>query len=142
MLRFLSRCDPRTQEGNMGGGPKDDPTRRLSRRRRVRIGVLVSVPAVAVALTVSSVSLASSSPARPADAVPVPATVSASLYHAPNTKTPIKHVVVLFDENVSFDHYFGTYPDAANTDGSLFHAKPGTPTVNGLTPALLNDNPN
>ena len=30
------------------------------------------------------------------------------------TKTPIKHVVVIFQENVSFDHYFGTYPHAAN----------------------------
>ena len=28
----------------------------------------------------------------------------------PETATPIKHVVVIFDENVSFDHYFGTYP--------------------------------
>ena len=26
------------------------------------------------------------------------------------TATPIKHVVVIFDENVSFDHYFATYP--------------------------------
>ena len=24
--------------------------------------------------------------------------------------TPIKHVVVIFQENVSFDHYFATYP--------------------------------
>ena len=48
--------------------------------------------------------------------------------------TPIKHVVVIFDENVSFDHYFGTYPNAANTDGTTFHAKPDTPTVNGLSP--------
>ena len=31
------------------------------------------------------------------------------------TATPIKHVVVIFDENVSFDHYFGTYPKAANS---------------------------
>ena len=27
------------------------------------------------------------------------------------TSTPIKHVVVIFQENVSFDHYFGTYPE-------------------------------
>lgn len=31
------------------------------------------------------------------------------------TATPIQHVVVIFDENISFDHYFGTYPNAANT---------------------------
>jgi phospholipase C len=58
------------------------------------------------------------------------------------TATPITHLVVIFQENVSFDHYFGTYPNAANTDGNMFHAAPGTPSVNGLTPALLNHNPN
>jgi phospholipase C len=31
------------------------------------------------------------------------------------TTTPIQHVVVIFQENVSFDHYFATYPFAANT---------------------------
>ena len=40
------------------------------------------------------------------------------------TATPIKHLVVIFDENVSFDHYFGTYPFAANTDGP-----PSTPSA-------------
>ena len=30
------------------------------------------------------------------------------------TATPIKHLVVIFQENVSFDHYFGTYPVAQN----------------------------
>jgi len=30
------------------------------------------------------------------------------------TATPIKHLVVIFDENVSFDHYFATYPHALN----------------------------
>jgi phospholipase C len=58
------------------------------------------------------------------------------------TATPIKHLVVIFDENVSFDHYFGTYPNAANTDGTKFAAAPHTPKVNGLTPDLLNNNPN
>ncbi|MBS2533600.1 alkaline phosphatase family protein [Catenulispora sp. NF23] len=58
------------------------------------------------------------------------------------TTTPIKHVVVLFDENVSYDHYFGTYPKAANTDGTPFTAKWSTPKANGLTPSLLTANPN
>jgi phospholipase C len=35
----------------------------------------------------------------------------------PSTSTPIKHVVVIFGENVSFDHYFATYPNAANVRG-------------------------
>jgi phospholipase C len=59
-----------------------------------------------------------------------------------HSKTKIKHVVVIFDENVSFDHYFGTYPNATNADGTPFTAKPGTPSVNGLTPALLSSNKN
>ena len=59
------------------------------------------------------------------------------------TATPIKHVIVIFQENVSFDHYFGTYPYATNPAGEpRFQAAPGTPSVNGLTPALLADNPN
>ena len=51
------------------------------------------------------------------------------------TSTPIKHVVVIFQENVSFDHYFGTYPNAANSDGQHFDAASGTPPVAGLAPA-------
>ncbi len=61
----------------------------------------------------------------------------------PDTATPIKHLVVVFGENVSFDHYFGTYPHATNTDGTTFTAHPGTPKVNGLEQdGLLTDNPN
>ena len=61
----------------------------------------------------------------------------------PRTATPIHHLVVIFQENISFDHYFGTYPVALNPSGEPhFHARPGTPTVNGYTTALLNNNPN
>ncbi|MBV9605223.1 MAG: hypothetical protein JO027_08955, partial [Solirubrobacterales bacterium] len=60
----------------------------------------------------------------------------------PHTSTPIKHLVVIFQENVSFDHYFGTYPHAANTDGQPFYGSPNTPSVNGLSGALLTNNPN
>jgi phospholipase C len=59
------------------------------------------------------------------------------------TATPIKHLVVIFQENISFDHYFATYPYATNPAGEpSFHALPGTPSVNGLTPELLTNNPN
>jgi phospholipase C len=59
------------------------------------------------------------------------------------TATPIKYVVVIFDENNAFDHYFGTYPNALNPPGEpAFYARPGTPTVNGLTEGLINHNPN
>jgi len=60
-----------------------------------------------------------------------------------DTATPIKHVVVIFQENVSFDHYFATYPNATNPPGEpAFNARRGTPTVNGLTGSLLTNNPN
>lgn len=63
--------------------------------------------------------------------------------HGGGTATPIKHLVVIFQENVSFDHYFATYPNAANPPGEpRFIAAPGTPSVNGLGGALLTDNPN
>jgi phospholipase C len=47
--------------------------------------------------------------------------------------TPIQHLVVIFDENVSFDHYFGTYPYATNPAGEpSFTARPDTPAVDNL----------
>ncbi|MGN8129739.1 phospholipase C [Paenarthrobacter sp. 22069] len=71
------------------------------------------------------------------------------------TATPIKHVVVLFQENVSFDHYFATYPHAANTAGetqqgsgapaATFTAAEDTPKdINTLAHAglLAPNNPN
>ncbi len=66
--------------------------------------------------------------------IPLPALAASS---------PIEHVVVLFQENISFDHYFATYPLAANKPGEPpFVAAANTPSVNGLTPALLAHNPN
>jgi len=57
--------------------------------------------------------------------------------------TPIKHLVIIFQENVSFDHYFGTYPTALNPLGQPpFHPFPNTPSVNGLSTALRTANPN
>jgi phospholipase C len=49
------------------------------------------------------------------------------------TATPIKHVVVIFQENVSFDHYFGTYPGTNNLAD--------TPGLGGHG-TLLTNNPN
>jgi phospholipase C len=58
------------------------------------------------------------------------------------TNTPIKHLVVIFQENVSFDHYFATYPSATNASGSPFKARFNTPSVDGLSGTLLTANPN
>ena len=53
------------------------------------------------------------------------------------TASPIKHVVVIFGENISFDHYFGTYPTAQNNAGETsFKAAAGTPAVNNLSTPL------
>ena len=51
--------------------------------------------------------------------------------------------MVIFQENHSFDVYFATYPRALNPPGQpAFHARPGTPSVNGLNRPLIERNPN
>ena len=128
----------------MGEGPATVRARgRKARRYAAIAAAAVMSSGLAVGATVTG-----------ANAAPKAVTASpvGSLTFRPGgTATPIKHLVVIYDENVSFDHYFGTYPYAANTDGSTFHAKRGTPTVNGLyskiTPSgpvgpLLTSNPN
>src|ERR1700722_9898437 len=57
----------------------------------------------------------------------------------------IKHIVVIFGENESFDHYFGTYPNAQNLAGETkFTPLTGTPIPNNYVsnPSLLSNNPN
>jgi phospholipase C len=69
---------------------------------------------------------------------------AAPIDHSADTTTPIKHVVVIYDENESFDHYFGTYPNATNQDGTPFTAAAGTPIPNNYIshPELATANPN
>jgi phospholipase C len=51
--------------------------------------------------------------------------------------SPIKHLIVIFNENISYDHYFGTYPDAENNPGeSPFFAEKETPRNNNLVQPL------
>src|ERR1700674_94769 len=54
------------------------------------------------------------------------------------TAPPIQHLVVIFQENAAFAHYFGPYPNAANTSGQPFDARHQDVSVNGLanTPGL------
>jgi len=97
-----------------------------ARRSWGRVGALLGAAALATA----------------GGAVPASAT-SAPGGHGTHTATPIKHLVVLYDENVSFDHYFATYPKAANTDGTKFKAAARTPKIDNLLNAgLLKKNPN
>ena len=133
----------------MGEGPATVRVRHKKTRYYAAIGAAAVLGAgVAVGTTVSGASAAPNT----AGAVAVPRTSPASSWTIePPTTTPIKHLVVLFGENESFDHYFGTYPYATNKDGTPFHAAPGTPKVNGLytkitsagpTGPLLTNNPN
>jgi phospholipase C len=113
------------------------------RRRRLRpyLAVAAAVALAGGAAAVATAASASTGSARVSYAgYHTPSVVSKALYRD-RTTTPIKHLVVIFDENVSFDHYFGTYPSAANTDGTPFHAKPGTPKVNGLYTKITQSGP-
>src|SRR4051794_6456357 len=63
----------------------------------------------------------------------------------PPANTPIQHVVIIFGENQSFDHYFATYPNAANPAGQpAFSGSLGSQTIDNLQTANLlgNNNPN
>lgn len=60
-----------------------------------------------------------------------------------NGTTPIDHLVIIFQENISFDHYFGTYPYALNLENETpFYPSSDTPSVNGLANSLLYNNTN
>ena len=123
----------------MGDARTAGTTRTRWRLRGRTVAILTTAVAAAGALTVSTVTLASANSNQ--HVVPVPKLVPGADYITPRTATPITHVVVIFDENESFDHYFGTYPFAANTDGSQFVAKRGTPTVNGLYTSITKSGP-
>ena len=117
-----------------------------SGRRRLRLRPWTAVGAAAVlcagAAIGANAASASTSGSPTFSGYQAPSTVSSILYGGTNnTSTPIKHLVVIFDENESFDHYFGTYPYAANTDGTTFKAKPGTPTVTGLYSKITKNGP-
>ncbi|WP_328603798.1 alkaline phosphatase family protein [Amycolatopsis sp. NBC_00345] len=103
--------------------------RRRRSRRLLGAGALASAAALVI-VTGSAATSADAQPLRPQPASWLP------------TLTPIKHVVVIFGENISFDHYFGSYPNATNENGTPFQAARNTPKVNGLSPQLMTDNPN
>jgi phospholipase C len=102
-------------------------------KRRTRYATIV-VGGAALALVAATGAVFAQGSSAPTAKTPT--------FKAAPTSTPIKHIVVIFDENISFDHYFGTYPNATNTDGTKFVAKKNTPAVNGLSKKLLTKNPN
>ena len=98
---------------------------------------------IAIAGAVALVGITTGLSGVVADAAPQASGAQAS--NAVQTATPIQHLVVIFGENISYDHYFGTYPNAANVAGEpSFTALPGTPTSNNYlsNPSLLTSNPN
>ncbi|WP_031409208.1 alkaline phosphatase family protein [Thiomonas sp. FB-Cd] len=104
---------------------------------RSRLAAPVSLVLVAMALSACITAAFAAAPATNAN------TPGQRRPAALPTATPIRHLVVIYNENVSFDHYFATYPKAANPKGEpAFHARPGTPGVDGLSGTLLGDNPN
>lgn len=94
--------------------------------RNAHDGTVTRCPGLVAALGAAALAMAPATPSRAAD-----------------TASPVEHLVVVFDENVSFDHYFATYPKAANTDGTRFTPASDTPRVDNLrTAGLLAKNPN
>ncbi|MDH7637793.1 phospholipase C [Sphingomonas oryzagri] len=74
-------------------------------------------------------------------------TTPVSEQDALSTATPIKHLVVIFGENESFDHYFGTYPQSKDPSGEpteAWVAPSNVANVNGYirNASLLTANPN
>src|SRR6202161_3331121 len=122
---------------------------------KLKSALLSSAALIAVAAVTTSGSVAGNNLA--AELAPVVNLIDSVVDNAKNktptvtantlpTKTPIKHLVVVFNENRSFDHYFGTYPNALNPEGEpLFEpAKNTQRDINNLlsSPALLDNNPN
>ncbi|MGH7118265.1 MAG: phospholipase C [Acetobacteraceae bacterium] len=102
----------------------------------------VLVLGVASAMVTSLSGVAGALAAQPVGGAVAPARIGTG--EVKTTATPIKHLVVIYDENVSFDHYFATYPEALNPPGEpRFTALPDTPWVSNLLSAhLLTNNPN
>lgn len=110
-----------------------------SRRNAMVDSLARAAVAVTVALALTAVAGAGVLASPDGANAGVGSTVPAALV----TSTPIQHLVVIYQENESFDHYFGTYPRAANPPGEpAFHAAGSTPAVDGLTKSLLTHNPN
>jgi phospholipase C len=95
---------------------------------RFRLALLRGLSAAALLCSSATPGLAAGLPSNP-DSI--------------KTATPIKHLVVIYNENISFDHYFATYPNAANPSGEpQFHGWL-VPRANTLAMAgLLATNPN
>ena len=57
------------------------------------------------------------------------ATLASGAARAADTATPVRHLIVVFQENVPFDHYFATYPGTAPFSGRRARTVPGEPAA-------------
>jgi phospholipase C len=106
---------------------------------------LLSVKLASILLVVSACGGSGNNASQSLAGVGSLAAAATSAQDALSTATPIKHLVVIFGENRSFDHYFGTYPNAQNPSGEpSFTPLANTPVVEGYnkTPSLMTNNPN
>jgi phospholipase C len=109
------------------------------RMHRLRTATTIVV-LLALAASLNTPAGALQTPSHQLGAIVVGDSSAAMSFH---TATPIKHLVVIYQENASFDHYFATYPHAANLPGEpRFDAPYPTPRINGLSGRLLTHNPN
>jgi phospholipase C len=145
-LTWMSVSAPATSRGaDRAGAPKGaliQFTKEKMRNRKLTAIMLSTAALVAIAVVATSsgpvIGGQTKSGKADKDAAVDPNTLK--------TKYPIKHLVVIFNENVSFDHYFGTYPNALNPEGepAFEPAKNTQRDVNNLltNPGLLDSNPN
>ena len=121
------------------------------------------LPTVAAALAIVTAGCTNSYVPPVAPTTPTPPVSNLSTLGSP--ATPIKYVVVIFGENISYDHYFGTYPKVAYSAANALNANENdqtnfvlsgtaqannnlvTPLVPGTStaianPTLLTANPN
>src|ERR1700748_2915336 len=145
-LTWMSVSAPATSRGaDRAGAPKGaliQFTKEKMRNRKLTAIMLSTAALLAIAVVATSsgpvIGGQTKSGKADKDAAVDPNTLK--------TKYPIKHLVVIFNENVSFDHYFGTYPNALNPEGEpAFEPAKNTPRdINNLltSPTLLDNNPN
>src|SRR5260370_40546868 len=70
---------------------------------------------------------------------PVFTMVQATAESDNGTHSPIKHTIILYQENISFDHYFGTYGNGSNgiPAGSTLSYTNGKSTRGPYSPTQL-----
>src|SRR5207248_8874939 len=120
------------------GAASEDPAARGHVKGRIGGGVVWCLARLPVPLLVGALVALTLSPVRDQHrSIDGAARPAASLPTTPDIHS-IQHVIVIMQENRSFDHYFGTYPGAVgfprNTDGSFAVCNPDPATGSCVQP--------